>query len=172
MEDRERALEPQQSIIRKPHPNTIILMDRLGGMRQGDFLPYEQLSQLIGLDVRDRDSGYRYLYAAIRKLRRGPDGMNFAPVPGKGIKCCSDQEAITELAPKRNKRMKTQLRIKQEELNNVDAANLTPEQVRVLTVELGHARMILSQTTKAYMEKERRKIELNEPPPPPPLIVE
>ena len=164
--------ERREEIIRKPNPLTLLLMDFLRRLEPGDKVSWAQVSEVIGSDVTDRTlPNYRYFYSAKNKLRR-QEGINLLVLPGEGVMRCTDADSVKMLAPMRNKRTRTQLRMKLEEMANVDAANLGNEEVKQLQAEIGSARMLLMHSTKAYIDKEKAKIELNEPPPPPPLIVE
>lgn len=70
--------------------DTQALVNRLKKMAVGEVIPYQELSALIGRDV--RNGARSYLQSAIRHLL--DQGMAFGVVRGEGVKLLTDDEIV------------------------------------------------------------------------------
>jgi len=77
---------------RKPSLDAQTLLDVLLEMQPGDFVSYQDLSDLIGKDVQVGE-GYRALFRARTILER-EERQVVTPVPGEGIRCLTDEEKV------------------------------------------------------------------------------
>ncbi len=76
----------------KPSLDAQTLLDVLLEMEPGDFVSYQDLSDLIGKDVQVGE-GYRALFRARTILEREEHNV-VAPIPGQGVKCLTDEEMV------------------------------------------------------------------------------
>lgn len=65
------------------------LYRRLIKCEKGEFIPYSELSDIIGMDI--QKEGYCYGYRA-REMALRNDGLRFEAVSKEGFKCLTDEE--------------------------------------------------------------------------------
>lgn len=76
----------------KPSVDAQVLIERLLDMEPGDFISYQELSDLIDKDTQ-QGKGYRALFRARSILEREEQKV-IIPIPNEGVRCLTDEEKV------------------------------------------------------------------------------
>jgi len=133
------------------HPKSLeteLLEKRLLELEPGQAVSYEDLTKIIGMDVRPgKGRGYQRLHSARQSIRThvffAGDG---------GVRRLTDSE-ILELQATRTKHIHKTANKSQKEILAVDVSKLTPETKVLFNLRLSHALLLAQATTAASVKR-------------------
>ena len=84
-------MDKKKKTIREASIETRLLYQRLAEMNIGDFVSYEELNNLVGVDVQKKGRGY---LNTARLMCEREDDKTFGVVINEGLRCLNSQEII------------------------------------------------------------------------------
>lgn len=153
-------------LILIPSRLTLQLVERLGALQPGETVPYEELSSLIGKNI--RQDGRSHAWSARQSLLRR--GIVIHPIEGVGLKRLTDGEIADQVPPHRRMKIRRQAQRELKELHSADLGKLDRSQQSAVTAALAQAGTVLHLTDFRFVEEQKTQLNQNEPPKAPPLL--